>query len=124
MRTPGEILELAPAAAFEANPRTSRSLPLYPNGMIIFDMLVKKQCAGMNNPANSEDVYDALMKKPDLQDPAANTIRWFLGSLSMAHTGWLVGCCGIPLIRISEHVRAHGLIRSDMIRFLNQFIGP
>ena len=124
MRASGETLELAPAAAFEANPRTSRSLPLYPNGMIILDMLVKKQCAGMNNSASSEVVYAALMKKPDLQDPAASTIRWFLGSLSMAHTGWLVGCCGIPLIRISEHVRAHGLIRSDMIRFLNQFIGP
>ena len=124
MRAPGEILGLAPATAFEANPRSSRSLPLYPNGMTIFDMLVKKQCAGMNNSASSEVVYAALMKKPDLQDPAASTIRWFLGSLSMAHTGWLVGCCGIPLIRISEHVRAHGLIRSDMIRFPNQFIGP
>lgn len=117
-------LELAPVAAFELNPRTSRSFPLHPDGMTMFDMLVRKQCAGMNGSAASEEVYAALRRTPNLEDPAAATIRWFLGSLSMANTGLLIGCCGIPLIRIAEHVRAHQLIRQDMIRFLNQFTGP
>ena len=81
-------------------------------------------CAGMNNRASAETVRAALLAEPAHNNKANPTIAWLLGSLPVHDAMGLYYEGGIPLGRIADHVRAHGILRTDLIRWLNQFAQP
>lgn len=114
--------ELESPEAFKANPKIW-VLQTKPDrrAFELFDVLLKKACAGMNERAVSEDVFKALKQLPGENRQINATIRWFFGSIQVPFFFRLFSQCGIPLGLLVEHVRAVGLTRQDLIIPLNQF---
>ena len=55
---------------------------------------------------------------------AGQTVRWLLGSIRVREAGRLVASCGVPIANFAEHLRVHGMLRRDLIGWINQFAAP
>ena len=51
----------------------------------------------------------------------ATVIRWLLGSLRIPDLHTLAWRCGVPIIRLADHVRSQGVTNRHVIGWLNQF---
>ena len=108
------------AARFAANPRLSAPRP-EPGADALADAMVRRHCAGMNGRLSGRRALAALRDAPDADPDAAPTIRWLLGSASIPDLHRLVWQCGVPIPRLADHARAHGMGRRPLVRWLNQF---
>ena len=114
---------LAPPARFAANERL-RPPPAAPNADQLMDAMVRRHCAGLHGRLDGAQTLAALISPPNMQSPAADTIRWLLGSTRIRDLHQLAWKCAVPIPLLAAHVRAHGMTHQPLIRWLNQFAAP
>lgn len=114
---------LAPPERFAANERLQPPLAA-PNAHQLIDAMVRRHCAGLRGRLDGAQTLAALLSPPNLQSPAADTIRWLLGSVRIRDLHHLAWKCGVPIPLLAAHVRAHGMTHRQLIGWLNQFAAP
>ena len=119
-----ELVQLHNRTAFENNPRAYRELPVEGDPLGPVGAYMGAYCAGMRDRASVSDVLETLRQEPTVECDVNPTIRWLLGSLPVFGAMTLVTRCGIPVGRVADHVRMHGIFRPKLINWLNQFASP
>ena len=92
--------------------------------MSIVAAYVGAYCSGMAGRASPGDVLHELRRQPGPDSRAGQTVKWLLGSIRVREARRLVVSCGIPIANFAEHLRVHGMLRRDLIGWINQFAEP
>ncbi len=117
-------LSLRSRDRFLANPKTLVAPRPRGDAVSIVAAYVGAYCSGMAGRASPGEVLRELRRQPDPDSQAGQTVRWLLGSIRVREAGRLVASCGVPIANFAEHLRVHGMLRRDLIGWINQFAEP
>ena len=117
----GPRVSLRSRDQFLANPKTLVAPRPRADAVSIVAAYVGAYCSGMAGRASPGEVLRELQRQPDPDSPAGQTVRWLLGSIRVREARRLVVSCGVPIANFAEHLRVHGMLRRDLIGWINQF---
>lgn len=122
-RRPGPMkkVDLRSHKSFVSNPKVLISHQSDTNPEAIVATYINTYCAGMSERGTPESVLNELKGRPNIDSTAGKTVRWLLGSIKVREATSLITRCGVPIIKLVEHLKAHQLSRVDLNKWLNQF---
>ncbi|MCY4040632.1 MAG: hypothetical protein OXF72_05175 [Gammaproteobacteria bacterium] len=112
---------LISAERFAANPKIQTAPEMDAQADQLMDAMVGRYCAGLRFRVRGQAVRHALCGPPVQDGQMATVIRWLLGSLRIPDLHTLAWRCGVPVIRLADHVRSQGVTNRHVIGWLNQF---
>ena len=112
---------LRPHKSFVSNPKVLIAHKSDTNPEAIVATYINTYCAGMSERGTPESVLNELKGRPNIDSTAGKTVRWLLGSIKVREASSLITRCGVPIIKLVEHLKAHQLTRADLNKWLNQF---